>query len=232
MAVTDVSIVNMALIELGADTISALTDSTKEASVASALWAQARDYVLTAHEWKCAVKRASLALPVWDASVTYAKDSVVEHDGNVYTALQSALGKDPDVETAYWSLAYSRTPEFGWNYQVALPSDCLRVIEMDGETPGEPTWAVENGMLLTNDPSPEIRYVYRNETPSTYDILLVECLSLYLASKMAYAIVGKESVANTLYQKYRMKLVEARCLDAQSAQNSPSGDDYLVTERL
>ena len=232
MAVTDVSIVNMALLKLGADTITALTDTTsKEAVTANALWEQVRDYVLTAHEWKCAIKRADLELSEWDATTTFAEGAVVEHEGNVYTALQEATNKDPETETTYWSLAYSRTPEYEWDYQVALPSDCLRVLEIYGEVIGEPTWAVEGGYLLSNDDAPVIKYIYRNETETSYDALLIECLVYKLAAEMAYAIVGKESVENNMLQKYQMKLNEARCKDAQAAQNSPSGDDYLITER-
>jgi hypothetical protein len=231
MAVTDVSIVNMALLELGADTITALSDTDKQAVVANALWEQARDYVLTSHEWKCAIKRADLTLTEWDATTTFDATDIVEHEGNVYVCIQEATNKEPGEEALYWTLLYSRTPEFGWTYQVALPTDCLRVLEMNEQKEGTLSWVVEGGYLLTDDASPEIRYIYRNDTETSYDALLIECLSLYLASKMAYAIVGKESVSNNVLQKYHIKLNEARCKDAQASQNSPTGDDYLVTER-
>ena len=190
MATTDVQIVNMALLALGADTITALTDtSSKEAIVANALFDQAREEVLMAHPWACAVKRANL---------------------------------DMDVP-----------PDYGWDNAFTLPTDFLAVVEVDGVDPGGvQMYEIEDGRLLTNLDEVNIRYIYRNEDPSSYSPMLTECITLNLASKMAYPIVGKESVANVLYQKYERKLNEARCRDAQASQNSPSGDDYLITERF
>ena len=189
MATTEVQIANMALLALGADTITSLDDtSSKEAVVASALYDQARDEVLMAHPWPCCVKRAWL---------------------------------DMDAPPAY-----------GWDNAFSLPEDFLDLVEVEGVEPSTPqAYEVEDGHLLTNLSEVNIRYIYRNETPSSYTPFLTECIALNLASKMAYAIVGKESVANILYQKYERKLAEARCRDARTRQNEPAADDTLVTER-
>lgn len=190
MATTDVQIANMALLALGAETITALTDTTsKEAVIANTLFDQARDEVLMAHPWACCVKRVEL-----------------------------------DMDTP---------PDYGWENAFSLPTDFIDLVEVEGIlTSDSQMYEVEDSHFLTDLEEVFIRYIYRNETPSTYTPLLTDCIALNLASKMAYAIVGKESVANALYQKYERKLIEARCKDARTRQNEPSGDDYLVTERF
>ena len=124
-------------------------------------------------------------------------------------------------------------PDYGWENAFTLPTDFIALVEVeDVLTSDGQMYEIEDGHFLTDLDEVFIRYIYRNETPASYTPLLTECIVLNLASKMAYALVGKESVANALFQKYERKLIEARCKDAQASQNSPSGDDYLVTERF
>ena len=61
MPVTQVSICNLALIEVGADLISSISQDTKSARLLNAIWDQSRDQVLHDHRWKFAEKRDVLA---------------------------------------------------------------------------------------------------------------------------------------------------------------------------
>ena len=61
MAASFVSIVNAALIELGADTITSLTEDTKAARIANTRLDSLLDATLRAHPWKFAIKRKELA---------------------------------------------------------------------------------------------------------------------------------------------------------------------------
>jgi hypothetical protein len=58
---SDVEIVNMALVMLGARPIAALDEGTKAATLASEIFDTERDATLQAHEWNFALKRTSLA---------------------------------------------------------------------------------------------------------------------------------------------------------------------------
>lgn len=66
---SDVGIVNAALIKLGEGTITSLTENSKPARLARAVYADLRDAVLQAHPWNFAVARAVLAAdptpPAW-----------------------------------------------------------------------------------------------------------------------------------------------------------------------
>lgn len=58
---SEVEICNSALIKLGDDTITSLTDDSKRARLCNAQFARLRDEVLRAHPWNFAIRRASLA---------------------------------------------------------------------------------------------------------------------------------------------------------------------------
>lgn len=57
----EIEISNMALSVLGAATIVAFTDASREARLAEQHYAPARDYLLRTYTWKCALRRVSLA---------------------------------------------------------------------------------------------------------------------------------------------------------------------------
>lgn len=61
MAVSEVSICNDALIMIGANTISALTDTTKEGRLCNEQYEKLRDQLLFSHPWNFAIKRTDLA---------------------------------------------------------------------------------------------------------------------------------------------------------------------------
>jgi hypothetical protein len=72
---SEVSICNRALAMLGANTITSLTDGSTEANVCNAVYADARDTILRAYPWSCAIQRATLAqlttAPVWGFDKAY-----------------------------------------------------------------------------------------------------------------------------------------------------------------
>lgn len=61
---SDVQICNRALIRLGADTITALTEDTKEGRLCNILYDQLRKALLRSHPWNFAIGRAALAASV------------------------------------------------------------------------------------------------------------------------------------------------------------------------
>lgn len=75
MAVSQVSICNSALIKIGADVISSITQETRTARLLNAVWNQVSDAVLRDHRWNFAVKRVTLApngtTPDWGYDYQY-----------------------------------------------------------------------------------------------------------------------------------------------------------------
>ena len=70
-----VEIGNIALVNLGEDTITSLSDDVKAARLINRRYAPIRDAVLRAHPWNCALERARLAstdpAPAWGPAVCY-----------------------------------------------------------------------------------------------------------------------------------------------------------------
>jgi len=62
MQISKISICNQALVELGADTISSLNESTTESTLCSVQFDPTRRELLRLHPWNCALKYTELAL--------------------------------------------------------------------------------------------------------------------------------------------------------------------------
>ncbi|MGE4553797.1 MAG: hypothetical protein AB7D57_11830 [Desulfovibrionaceae bacterium] len=69
MATSVIEICNNALLDLGEDTITALTDNSRAARLCNQRWPAVRDAVLRAHPWNCCMAQAELAAagsaPLW-----------------------------------------------------------------------------------------------------------------------------------------------------------------------
>lgn len=117
-----------------------------------------------------------------------------------------------------WSFAIKRSaelaqlsasPEWGFEYQYQLPSDCLRVLEtsedpdLDYEIEGEALLCDLDGDLF-------IRYVYYMTDTSKFDATFRRMFVIYLASKMAYAITSKRSKEEELLGIYSAMLENAK----------------------
>lgn len=75
MPVTQISIVNRALIRCGAARVSSITENVQGAILCNALYNELRDEVLRAHPWNFAVMRVQLAptstVPAWGYAYEY-----------------------------------------------------------------------------------------------------------------------------------------------------------------
>ena len=110
-------------------------------------------------------------------------------------------------------LARSTTdPVWGFTYSFALPSDCLRVLDVyDYTVP----FAIEGRFLLTENSSAKLKYIARITDPNDYDILLQQAIGIRLASEIAEALTGRTELKAEMYQKYLLILTEARGVDSQ-----------------
>ena len=96
MAVSDVSICNQAIYQLGGKTISALSDSTEAARKCNAVYSQVRDALLRAHPWNFAIKEAELSVLV--ETPEYSFDYYYELPSDCLRVVHSDLDK---VDIAY-----------------------------------------------------------------------------------------------------------------------------------
>ena len=91
-------------------------------------------------------------------------------------------------------------PNFDFAYQVALPSDCLRVLRVNDTTYGF-DWRVEGRKIITHDYPIELKYIYDVTDYTTMDIGFYETLATYLAWDIAYKITQSSTLKAQLHQE-------------------------------
>lgn len=117
-----------------------------------------------------------------------------------------------------WSCCIKRTqlaplakkPSFGYSNAFPLPSDFERVISASVEN-----YEIENRHILANTDLINLIYVYDNDNEETWDSLLVECMTYFMASKLAKATTGSNSEADSAWQRLQVTLKQARAINGQ-----------------
>lgn len=101
-------------------------------------------------------------------------------------------------------VAVSERPAHGWEFKFALPTDCLRVLEMNRWEAGRRmgTWEIEGRYLMTDAETAWIKYIQRIVDCNLFDALFVEALSTKLAAKICMPINGSGPMAGTLLTEY------------------------------
>jgi len=105
------------------------------------------------------------------------------------------------------------TPAFGFTYKHEIPSDCLRILDIDPELDQE--YRIEGRQIFSDSDSHELKYVARIEDVAQYDDLLCEAIAMYLAWSIAYFITQSNSVKQQMWADLGAILTKAKSVDAQ-----------------
>jgi hypothetical protein len=121
-----------------------------------------------------------------------------------------------------------QTNTFGYPNAFALPVDCLRFLDLNGEPYKDKTEFLDlNGRkIFTHEGTANIRYVAWVEDTNQWDVLLAEAVSIRLAQRSARRITKDGMSSADLNSLYLQALDEARRVDAVevgSGENSPLG---------
>jgi hypothetical protein len=187
MAASPLKIANSALVKIGCELITSLSDDNKRARIANEQYEKLRDEVLAAHPWNFCVARKEFAVT-------------------------------------------ADTPAWGYNYEYTIPTDCLRVLEIDDDVP----WAVEinpvsGAKVLVTDASEVLAKYIRKTTDTTlFSAYFDEVLATRMAADMAYALVQSTSLAQSMMDVYMKMLAQARSFDGQEGTPPElEADDWL-----
>lgn len=146
-------------------------------------------------------------------------------DGSREATLLNSLfeNKRDEVLSAHaWNFAIKRAtwapdaaaPDFEYDYQYTLPTDCLRVLSLEEDELFEDgAWEVEGRKLLTNFSTVNARFVWRNTSASEWGALFAEALAWKLAESVAYALTQSTEREQKCTDKYNATLREARSAD-------------------
>jgi hypothetical protein len=124
----------------------------------------------------------------------------------------------------------TRTPPYGYAYQFMLPSDWLRTLSV-GDYGAEIDYRIEGRAVLANEAALKLRYIFRNENESTWDAMLVHCMTLAMAARMAYAITQSATLEQVRMQELELALKRARAIDGQDEPPETFGDNRLLGSR-
>ncbi len=136
----------------------------------------------------------------------------------------------------------STAPEFGFTYQYTLPTDpyCLKVLSfwnsnVDSEIAAydsQVMFKIEGRKILSDEGTCKITYVARVTDTEQFDSLLSSAIAYRLASEVAYAITGSNSLGQQMYQLYQANLAEARSMDAMEGMPDKIIADSFVNSRF
>lgn len=175
---SEVQICNSALIKLGLDTLSSLTETNKRAKYCSKMYPILRDEVLYSHPWNFAVVRSQIART-------------------------------------------TETPEFGWDYEFALPSDCLRVLDVKDNEDGTLKYEIGhnqgtlNRVLWSDESTMEIKYIKKVTDVTQFTPAFGEALAMRMAADLANPLVQNRATAELWMSAYMEFVAKARSYDAQ-----------------
>ena len=88
---------------------------------------------------------------------------------------------------------YVQQPLFGWNYQYTLPSNCLRVLRVNGDDSNEndtEPYNVEGKKLLTDAEGVNLQYIFQETATANWPADFCNAFAVLLASYLATDLVG------------------------------------------
>jgi hypothetical protein len=145
--------------------------------------------------------------------------------------------RDEVLRSHPWNFAITRaefsqlttTPSFGYNYEYAIPSDCLRILSLHDNTI---EWKQEGNKILSDSETIKARYLKRITAPAEFDSIFIEGLALRLAVDLAYSLVQSSTLSQNLLGEYSRHLALARSIDAQEGTPPDLIDDSFLEARL
>lgn len=128
------------------------------------------------------------------------------------------------------------TPAWGYDHYYNLPADCLTVRKMQEADEDGADWKVENTgtgrAIATDSDTCHIQYQKRITDLTQLEPLLREAIAARLAAEIAYPLTSSSTVQAQMWELYRMKLREAKGIDAQEGNQEYLVEDTWLNARL
>ena len=164
-------------------------------------------------------------------------------DGNKRARLINELFssmREEVIASHPWNFAIKRAtlaqdamaPAFGYTYRYPLPSDALRIWEVfEGGALTTYAWEVENGFLMTDQPTCQVKYIFNESNPTKWTGQFTTTLAYRIAADIAYNITQSSTLAQAMMDAYRENLALARSADAQEARKAALNDEQWLNSR-
>lgn len=160
--------------------------------------------------------RARLASNLWDTL----RDAVLRR--HPWNCAIKRVVLAPDVTA----------PAFDYSTQFTLPSDCLRVLSV-GQEGERPQYKLEGRkILMTGATACNLRYVFRNDNPATWDAMLIEAMTMVMRAVFSYPITQSGSMEQLVENTLREYLRQARTVDGQEDEPEAFDESPLLAARF
>lgn len=137
--------------------------------------------------------------------------------------------RDEVLEAFPWKFSKARVelaadataPACGYEYRYALPSDCLKILEITDDLSKKNTikYEVESGYVLTDyDNTAQglfCLYIKKVIDPTQFSPSFINVLAYRLAEELALAVVNDKQIASGMGEKYRDALLRAKGVDVR-----------------
>lgn len=159
--------------------------------------------------------------------------------------------RDAELRAHIWSFAVKRvslaaltsTPDWGYSFQYELPSDCLRLIQVNDSFQGPDMsnyrnastaeYMLEGNKILTDYVAPlKIRYIARTVDITQWDATFIEAFACRLAAEMAEDLTQSNQKKDAAWQEYRQALSVAIRSGAVEQQPQDMPDDSWMLSRI
>lgn len=157
--------------------------------------------------------------------------------------------RDDELRVNRWQFAMKRVslaalasaPEFGFNYQYALPADFLRLDMINDEYPsavmdnyiGAETqeYMVEGNLILTDIQAPlKLRYIARITDPNQWDVNFREMVASRIAMEICEDLTQSDTKKNSAAKDYdRARKVAIRIGAIEKPPATPPDNTWIIS---
>lgn len=218
MAVSAVDICNQALGWLGADPITSLNDSSKEAQLCKENFDNLRDTVLLEREWTFAVRRFRLTPMVIKPVYGYAEQFLLPPEVLRVLNIPASRGQFGGLPFLNGG-AGADTQEglFDWRVE-SIDAGNVILANISG-TAGQITSSIR------------VRAIVRIDNLKLWSLMAIQALAQRLAADLAMPITNSIQIARTHWTLYDNKLAAAATMDGMQGKSEVKRSDNLINVR-
>jgi hypothetical protein len=218
MAVSTVDICNQALGWLGADPITSLDDSSKEAQLCKENFANLRDTVLEEREWTFAVRRFRLSPMVKKPVYGYAEQFLLPPEVLRVLNIPASRGEFGGLPFLNGG-AGADTQEGLFDWRVESIDEGNVILANISGTAGQITSNIR------------VRAIVRVTNEKLWSSMFVQALAQRIAADLAMALTNSFQIARTHWTLYESKLGAAATMDGMQGKSEVKRSDNLINVR-
>ena len=258
MSTTNLDVANAALMKLGADPITSLSENSNRAKAMTARIEWCKWALLRMHHWNFAIKRVTLSL----TDITGAADNgsgliritAADHGYSTgdYVGITDVVGTTEangkwtvsvinsstfDLDSSTYANGYTSggltgfAAAYDYDWAFSVPSDFLRLKSV-GEAGYSSEMRLEDTKIVTDVQPIKLQYIANVTNYGIMDVLFRECLALYLAWDTCIRITQSEGLKTQLWEDFKLILPKTRFVDSTEDSLQTIQADEFVRSRF